>query len=314
MTVSIIICTRNRADSLRPTLASIGRAVVPAGWKVEVLVVDNGSTDYTPAVVAEAKLAHVIVRHIVEARAGQCYARNTGLAKSSGEAILFTDDDVRVPPTWISAMAQPILAGDSAALAGGVIFPRHVMEAIGRSPWSAKKSWFADTADLDRKAPSRLVGANMAFHRRVLQRVSGFDVELGPGALGFGDETLFSWQLKEAGFPLAGALDTAIEHHFDLSRLTGDNMLAAAQKHGRSEAFILHHWKHEKPPHAFRRATKCHLRRFWFRSLKQLGGNTSHIASNEALDLEWHVAFYREFSILRNRPRKYAQRGLTPLG
>ena len=40
--VSIIICTRDRADSLKLTLESISRTEVPAGWEVELLIVDNG--------------------------------------------------------------------------------------------------------------------------------------------------------------------------------------------------------------------------------------------------------------------------------
>jgi glycosyltransferase involved in cell wall biosynthesis len=51
--VSIIICTRNRADSLRETLASIGRCDVPADLPAELLVIDNGSTDHAREV-AEA--------------------------------------------------------------------------------------------------------------------------------------------------------------------------------------------------------------------------------------------------------------------
>jgi glycosyltransferase involved in cell wall biosynthesis len=59
--VSIIICTRDRAESLRETLASIGRCAVP-DLAVELVVVDNGSTDGTAAIVRAAGLANVPVR------------------------------------------------------------------------------------------------------------------------------------------------------------------------------------------------------------------------------------------------------------
>ncbi len=45
--VSIIVCSRNRAASLDRTLRALGQASIPPGWKAEVLVVDNGSTDET---------------------------------------------------------------------------------------------------------------------------------------------------------------------------------------------------------------------------------------------------------------------------
>ncbi len=54
-----------------------------------------------------------------------------------------------------------------------------------------------------------MVGANMVFHRRVLSKVPGFDTDLGagPGSLGFGEETLFSRQLTEAGFRIIGLFE-----------------------------------------------------------------------------------------------------------
>ncbi len=83
--------------SLRPTLESIGRVIVPTGWNVELVVVDNGSTDKTRQVVNErATFPHTDVRYVLEPLPGQCHARNRGLAEAVGQLILFTDDDVTV--------------------------------------------------------------------------------------------------------------------------------------------------------------------------------------------------------------------------
>src|ERR1700678_427764 len=107
--ISIIICTRNRAERLRSTLQSIGKVTVPKNWTVELLVVDNGSTDGTHAVVMEARLSNMNPRYISEPMPGQSHARNTGLRETSVEAILFTDDDIHVPSNWMVAMCEPIL-------------------------------------------------------------------------------------------------------------------------------------------------------------------------------------------------------------
>ena len=109
--VSIIICTRNQADSLRRTLVSIGKAIVPPRWNVELLVVDNGSSDYTREVVSAVRLSNVCLRYVNEPTTGLGYARNTGLRETSGEIILFTDDDFRVPLDWIEGMCRPVLDG-----------------------------------------------------------------------------------------------------------------------------------------------------------------------------------------------------------
>ena len=63
LSVSIIICTCNRAASLQPTLESLGKVKIPSGWQVEVIVVDNGSTDETSMVVHRAALTNMLVQY-----------------------------------------------------------------------------------------------------------------------------------------------------------------------------------------------------------------------------------------------------------
>jgi glucosyl-dolichyl phosphate glucuronosyltransferase len=312
MIVSIIICTRNRADSLKLTLESIGRVIVPPEWKAELLIVDNGSTDHTHAVVSAARLSNVILRHVNEPKTGLCHARNTGLKETSGQIVLFTDDDIRVPSDWIEGMCRPILDRAADALAGGVVFPPNIDALLARPPFSSRKSWFASTEELDRNSPTRMVGANMAFHRHVLDRVPRFDTELGPGALGFHDETLFSWQLLAAGYNLVGAFDVVVEHHFDPIRLTREGMIDLARKMGRSHAFVFHHCEHKKSRLAFPWLILSHLRRHWMRCSDRIRGNAGGSISIPALQVEQDLAFYREYLGQRRRQHKYPSRNLVP--
>lgn len=307
MTVSIIICTRNRAKSLKSTLMSIGQAAIPQGWDVELLVVDNGSTDATQEVVDEAKLANVKLREIREAKAGKCNAQNSGLSQTSGEIILFTDDDVHVPTNWIEGMCRPIASNRADAVAGGVVFPAHIATLLSRPPYSAIRGWFASTEKLDRDSPHTMVGANMAFHRRILKKVPQFDIELGPGALGFADETLFSEQVRAAGFRLVGAFDIAVEHHFDVSRLNGLSVLDLARRMGRSSAFMHHHWSGKSFPLLVPKLVYVHVRRFWNRLTKSR--NEKGAVSDADVRLEKNLAFYREYIVQRRRPRKYPAHG-----
>jgi glycosyltransferase involved in cell wall biosynthesis len=314
VTVSIIICTRNRAESLRPTLESIGKAEVPAGWNVELLVVDNGSSDHTHAVVREARLSGIVLRYVHEPTKGLSYARNTGLRETTGGIILFTDDDVRVPLNWIYAMCHPIFIKGADAVAGGVEFPADIDHALTQSALSSCRSWFAATEELDPVRPATMVGANMAFHRRVLDRVPGYDVELGAGALGSGEETLFSKQLLEADFKLTGAIDVAVEHHFDLTRLTKENVIESARNMGRAHAFIFYHWEHQRTRFAFARLVLARIRRCGAQYFQRPGGNTDKpVPFKNVLQIEEENAFYREYTVQSRRRHKYALRGLTPL-
>lgn len=304
MEVSIIICTRNRASSLKATLESLGKMGVPPGFAVELLVVDNGSTDNTAEVVSGAGLKNFIVRHLLEPKPGLSRARNAGVTAASGEILLFTDDDIRVPTNWLAVMSDPILKGVADAVGGGVIFPPEHAAALSKGPLLSRHGWFASTKELDPQHPARMVGANMAFHRRVLSKVPQFDVELGAGALGSGEETLFSFQLAAAGFKIVGALDDTVEHHFDLERLTGEGLLDLARKMGRSHAFLFHHWEHKSSRLAVPRLFICRWQRFWAWCFKP--DAVSEVAvSEKILRLEENLAFYREYLVQRRREFKY---------
>jgi glycosyltransferase involved in cell wall biosynthesis len=313
MDCSVIICTRNQAESLKATLESIGKVTVPQGWAAELLVVDNGSNDSTKAMVSSITLPNIPIRYVQEPRIGKGYAYNSGMAAASGQIFVFTDDDVRVPSNWIDGMCRPILNGGADAVAGGVVFPAEYTEALSRQELSSRRSWFASTEVLDPHRPSRMVGANMAFHRRVLDKVPGFDIELGPGALGFEDETLFSRQLQAAGCRLVGAFDVAVEHHFDLTRTTRAGLLDTARKKGRSNAFVFHHWEHQTSRLIVPRLLVYLQRRQWVRFTGWLTGNPDELISGTELRMEEKVAFCREYIAQRRRPRKYSLQGLAPL-
>ena len=301
---SIIICTRNRADRLRQTLAAITALPVPAGVDAEVVVADNGSTDDTQAVAHAFADGRIPVRHVIEPKPGQCQARNTGIARSTGEVILFTDDDVIPPAGWLEAMVLPIVSGAADALAGGVVIPTHLQR-----PWMTElhRSMLASTERLDPIHPSEMVGANMAFSRAVLQKVPGFNTELGPGALGFGDETLFSRQLVRADFRLRGALDTPVEHHFDPDRLSRASFLNAARLHGRSNGYLDYHWSGAELDLGRRR---LHLLKRSLRLLYRRVRDRGQTRATEGAP-EWEIRLLldiwslRQFLTESRRPRKY---------
>lgn len=310
--VSIIICSRDNAESLRRTLRSIEQVTPLPGSSIEILVVDNGSLGETRAVVESIRPANMQLRYISEPAPGQCHARNAGLRNATGDIIFFTDDDVLVPTNWVVGMCEPITGSAGAdAVAGGVIFPDRLAVRLATPPFNAHRSWYAATEDIDPRLPHRMVGANMAFHRRVLAKVPGFDTELGPGALGFADETLFSAQLIQAGFKLVSAFDIAVEHDFSTARLTKTSLIDTARKMGRSEAFIYRHWSHRTSHLAILRLAWAHARRSYY-ALRD--GAESPEIFERRLSAEIESSFCREYLKQRLRPPKYTRRGLSAEG
>ena len=103
---SIIIPTFNGVSRIRYCLDSLSKQT--AGRDVEILVVDDGSTDDT----ANAIKDYSSVRLIGQANAGPASARNRGALEARGDILLFTDDDCIPMPDWLGAMLEPFKDAD----------------------------------------------------------------------------------------------------------------------------------------------------------------------------------------------------------
>ncbi|MFL5577817.1 MAG: glycosyltransferase [Gemmatimonadaceae bacterium] len=121
--LTVAICTWRRAALLRRTLANHAAARLPAGLAWELIVVDNdASTDEVQRVVDEFA-GRLPVRCVLEPTLGLSRARNAAVRAALGTYVLWTDDDVLVPPTWIAAYARAIARWPDAAVLGGPIRP-----------------------------------------------------------------------------------------------------------------------------------------------------------------------------------------------
>src|SRR5690349_5184620 len=122
MDVTIAICTRNRAASLRRMLNSLTLVEFPGGTQCEVVVVDNGSTDDTASII-ESFAGALPIRHDVEPAPGVSFARNRAVGMARGKFIVWTDDDVVVDRQWLSAYVAAFGRWPEADLFGGKILP-----------------------------------------------------------------------------------------------------------------------------------------------------------------------------------------------
>ncbi|MGH6909274.1 MAG: glycosyltransferase family 2 protein [Phenylobacterium sp.] len=232
--VSVVICTRDRRDDLKAMLEHLARARVPADWRAELLVVDNGSSDDTKAVTAQADVPNLDKRYVFEPRKGKGYAYNAALAQARGKVFLFTDDDVHVPANWIEDMCRPILSGSADAVQGGVKIAPHLDRA-----WLTGflRIWVASVED-PVLPPQGLVGANMAFGRKAVAAAAPFDLRLGPGAAGYFDDTAFGWAVERAGLKIDYLPGVAVEHNFDPDRLDLAAFMGAARRMAASRAIV----------------------------------------------------------------------------
>jgi glycosyltransferase involved in cell wall biosynthesis len=183
VSVSIVICTKNRAEQLGACLDAISRIDSAVPW--ELVVVDNASSDNTRAVLDRfARTASFPVTVLCEPTAGVGWAKNTGWSAASGEFIGFTDDDCYVEPDYPDRVCDLVLQPE-VGLGGG----RITLHDPADYPITIQL-----LADRVVVPPRNIVraglikGANMAFRRAVLSQIGGFDPTFGPGAKFYGEE------------------------------------------------------------------------------------------------------------------------------
>jgi hypothetical protein len=175
------------------------------------------------------------------------------------------------------------------------------------------RGMLASTEQIDPEKPSRFVGANMAIGQHAFEVIPAFDPELGAGQLGMGEETLFAWQMREAGFRIEAAFDVVVEHHPDPSRLTRDAWKAAADNAGRSEAYRSYHWEHRtySLPALWGGWGLCALQLWWGRVRGGAGGDANFGMPAWEFQLRRQIARIRQHLRERGTPKKYDERGMV---
>lgn len=182
MKYSVVIATHNRARDLRGTLASLSRLSTREPW--EVVVVDNNSTDDTPAVVRDVAVGFPVpLRYAFESVPGRSAALNAGIGLALGDIIITTDDDVRVEPDWLE-QAGAALGTLACDYAGGRVLPIWGGPRPAWLPNRPSPAWAVIALLDDGPEPFELskrmpLGVNMAFRREVFQTVGGWNPTVG---------------------------------------------------------------------------------------------------------------------------------------
>ena len=225
MDASIIVCTYNRAESLRDTLRALRAQKTDSARRWEVVVVDNNSKDHTRSVVEEGHRESPTVRYEFAQAQGLSHARNHGIGVAKGEVLLFTDDDVLPEPEWLETTLAG-LAKYRADACGGYIGP------IWETPppaWLTTRfhGFLAIRTERSDDYPITSAGqapfgANMAIRKAVFERVGKFDVNRGRKGvvLASGDDGEMFERILAAGFTAVFLGRSRVHHKVESFRVT----------------------------------------------------------------------------------------------
>ena len=224
--VSVVVCTRDRADVLSGCLDRLAALTYP---ELEVVVVDNAATDDRTRALVEALAARdPRFRYVAEPRPGLSRARNRGLAEARGEIIAYTDDDVAVDAGWVEGLLLGFSRRADVGCVTGLVATAGISSGAEEyfdartALWSTRCT--PELFDLGEHRPAGALypygpglfgtGANLAFDRALLVSLDGFDEALGAGARTRGGEDLDVFvRVLRAGRALAYEPAALVWHH-----------------------------------------------------------------------------------------------------
>jgi len=222
--ISAVICTHNRANYLRKAIRSLVNQTLPKE-EYEILVIDNASTDNTREIIL-GEFSHISnLRYIYENKLGANHARNIGLANSAGKYVAYLDDDAIASDQWLEKILNVLhtckptvgCVGGRVELIWESVRPLWLSnELLG---WLAMINWTAQPAVLS--GTQYLASVNIAFPKRLLEDMGGFDPRLGRRGSNLlsNDEILIQRQLQSRGYELYYDPSIVVSHHVSASRL-----------------------------------------------------------------------------------------------
>ena len=242
MTLSIIICSYNRASYISDALDSLYRQT--AGLNAfEAIIVDNNSTDNTAEVFAQWRSKHPdgSFTYLTESKQGASFARNTGAAVAKGAWLCFMDDDAVATPNYVENILNHIKTKPDAVGFGGRIIPKYI---------PAEPKWmsyyvsslvgnfdYAPIACAFKKGKYPLE-SNMIVKKDIYEQIGGFNVNL-PGVVGTlrigGEGKELFYKILALGNTIYYDPSICVHHVVEVKKLTSEYMYRVASGIGRGE-------------------------------------------------------------------------------
>jgi glycosyltransferase involved in cell wall biosynthesis len=226
--ISVVVPARDAESTIERTVQSLLEQEYPLG-RFELIVVDNGSRDRTPRLLARYGSRIRVVR---ESRKGASAARNAGLRVASYPYIAFTDADCVPDSSWLRELMAYAARNPWANFIGGPIVAHQPRSRIERF-----SEWLWDQERALRAQPPYAITANLLVRRTLLFELGMFDE-----ALLRGQDVDLSYRAHFRGARF-GFADTAVVRHVNPRNLR--QVFAKGLQHGHAVARLLEKYSRE---------------------------------------------------------------------
>jgi glycosyltransferase involved in cell wall biosynthesis len=245
--VSVVLCTLNGNDKLSKVVHSIYSAACRTpGADVELIIVDNGSTDKSLELAHSLAIdAPIPVQVLSETARGLSRAKNRGIKAAKGQIVVFTDDDCEWAPDYLEVLLRSYRDDDRAAIKGG----RVELGDPDDLPLTIKTESQMEIYDGSRHPGGFVHGCNLAVPKAVFEKIGLFDENFGVGApFRAAEETDLVYRAFKAGVPILYIPELVVYHHHgrkkisDIAKLNWNYQLgngALHAKHGFADGLLL---------------------------------------------------------------------------
>jgi glycosyltransferase involved in cell wall biosynthesis len=203
--VSVIIPARNEAGGIGSLITAI-RAQAPSEWDLEIIVVDDGSSDETAAAGRKAG-ARVLVLQPGTDGGNPARARNLGAATAQGDPIVFLDADCTPQAGWLAGLLAAHEAG--AAVVGGALDLPHGLPPTARCDYYC--GWYHVHSRRRAGVVPNHPPGNLSVRRSVFAGSSGF-TEQQPVAYAH-EELAWQGEVRRAGGTILFEPSAVVHHH-----------------------------------------------------------------------------------------------------
>ena len=239
--ISLIICTRNRADTIPETLDCALRQDL-AKDLYEIVVMDQSTDDETQ------KLAETCpdLRYIRLTSRGLTVSRNEGISYSRGSIIVYADDDLLFEHDYLSSILEFFNSEMKPDMVGGKIIPKYMAE---KPEWidgpllgALAYSDYGDEAFVYSLSHPKHIpyGGNMAIRRECLEKMGGFaslSQIVGSNITVENEDVLFANKLHQFGYRAGYCPKMKVFHKIQAGYLTYEYYKNRYHSQGKADAF-----------------------------------------------------------------------------